>query len=423
MEEWKIYRLGDLVDFQNGYAFKSSKFLYDGKYKIIRIKELKNGLVKFFEDTVSISDEPNEILSKILVNKGDVIFALTGDPVSKQNANSWVGRVSLYTHDIPAYLNQRTCKIIQCNNVVPQYVYYYFRQYENLYSLASKATGSASQANISTKILEDTEILLPSLSVQKKMVAILASLDNKIALNRRINDNLEQQTQALFKSWFVDFEPFRGGKFVDSELGMIPEGWNIQPISSIFNFQEGPGIRNWQYVNNGTKFINIRCINNDIINIQNANMISDEEAQGKYAHFMLKENDIVISCSGTLGRKALVLKEYLPLCLNTSVILFTPRINRQLGFLYGYLGSSLFLNKQIELASGSVQANFGPIHLKGLSIAIPDNNVLNQFSDIVNSIIQKKKNIISESLRLTNLRDSILPKLMSGKIKIDKLNS
>ena len=87
------------------------------------------------------------------------------------------------------------------------------------------------------------------------------------------------------------------------------------------------------------------------------------------------------------------------------------------------LGSSLFLNKQIELASGSVQANFGPIHLKGMSIAIPDNNVLNQFSDIVNSIIQKKKNIISESLRLTNLRDSILPKLMSGKIKIDKLNS
>ena len=241
--------------------------------------------------------------------------------------------------------------------------------------------------------------------------------------NRQINDNLEQQAQALFKAWFVDFEPFRGGKFVDSELGMIPEGWNIQPISSIFNFQEGPGIRNWQYVNNGTKFINIRCINNDIINIQDANMISDEEAQGKYAHFMLKENDIVISCSGTLGRKALVLKEYLPLCLNTSVIRFTPRINRQLGFLYGYIGSSLFLNKQIELASGSVQANFGPIHLKGMSIAIPDNNVLNQFSDIVNSIIQKKKNIISESLRLTNLRDSILPKLMSGKIKIDKLNS
>ena len=321
----------------------------------------------------------------------------------------------------PTITNQQFNSIIPNRRFDADFVYY-------LMTLVGKELNYLSKTSTAVPIINKSsfsnyEVEVPDLETQEKIASILSSLDSKIELNRRINDNLEQQTQALFKSWFVDFEPFRGGKFVDSELGMIPEGWNIQPISSIFNFQEGPGIRNWQYVNNGTKFINIRCINNDIINIQNANMISDEEAQGKYAHFMLKENDIVISCSGTLGRKALVLKEYLPLCLNTSVIRFTPRINRQLGFLYGYLGSSLFLNKQIELASGSVQANFGPIHLKGMSIAIPDNNVLNQFSDIVNSIIQKKKNIISESLRLTNLRDSILPKLMSGKIKIDKLNS
>ena len=321
----------------------------------------------------------------------------------------------------PTVTNQQFNSIIPNKNFNADFVYYLMTLVGRELNYLSKTSTAVPIINKSS--FSNYEVEVPNLETQEKIASILSSLDSKIELNRRINDNLEQQTQALFKSWFVDFEPFRGGKFVDSELGMIPEGWNIQPISSIFNFQEGPGIRNWQYVNNGTKFINIRCINNDIINIQNANMISDEEAQGKYAHFMLKENDIVISCSGTLGRKALVLKEYLPLCLNTSVIRFTPRINRQLGFLYGYLGSSLFLNKQIELASGSVQANFGPIHLKGMSIAIPDNNVLNQFSDIVNSIIQKKKNIISESLRLTNLRDSILPKLMSGKIKIDKLNS
>lgn len=321
----------------------------------------------------------------------------------------------------PTVTNQQFNSIIPNKNFNADFVYYLMTLVGRELNYLSKTSTAVPIINKSS--FSNYEVEVPDLETQEKIASILSSLDSKIELNRRINDNLEQQAQALFKSWFVDFEPFRGGKFVDSELGMIPEGWNIQPISSIFNFQEGPGIRNWQYVNNGTKFINIRCINNDIINIQNANMISDEEAQGKYAHFMLKENDIVISCSGTLGRKALVLKEYLPLCLNTSVIRFTPRINRQLGFLYGYLGSSLFLNKQIELASGSVQANFGPIHLKGMSIAIPDNNVLNQFSDIVNSIIQKKKNIISESLRLTNLRDSILPKLMSGKIKIDKLNS
>ena len=414
MEEWKKYKLGEITSkIGSGATPKGGRDSYlGGNIALIRSQNVldfsfsKLGLAY-------INEVQAEKLSNVEVYEKDVLLNITGDSVA---------RVCIVPNNVlPARVNQHVVIIRGNDKVDYRYLLYYLQYIKP--QLLSLSQGGATRNALTKKMIEELEVKMPSKGIQKEIVSILYALDSKIELNRRINDNLEQQTQALFKSWFVDFEPFRGGKFVDSELGMIPEGWNIQPISSIFNFQEGPGIRNWQYVNNGTKFINIRCINNDIINIQNANMISDEEAQGKYAHFMLKENDIVISCSGTLGRKALVLKEYLPLCLNTSVIRFTPRINRQLGFLYGYLGSSLFLNKQIELASGSVQANFGPIHLKGMSIAIPDNNVLNQFSDIVNSIIQKKKNIISESLRLTNLRDSILPKLMSGKIKIDKLNS
>ena len=414
MEEWKKYKLGEITSkIGSGATPKGGRDSYlGGNIALIRSQNVldfsfsKLGLAY-------INEVQAEKLSNVEVYEKDVLLNITGDSVA---------RVCIVPNNVlPARVNQHVAIIRGNDKVDYRYLLYYLQYIKP--QLLSLSQGGATRNALTKKMIEELEVKMPSKGIQKEIVSILYALDSKIELNRRINDNLEQQTQALFKSWFVDFEPFRGGKFVDSDLGMIPEGWNIQPISSIFNFQEGPGIRNWQYVNNGTKFINIRCINNDIINIQNANMISDEEAQGKYAHFMLKENDIVISCSGTLGRKALVLKEYLPLCLNTSVIRFTPRINRQLGFLYGYLGSSLFLNKQIELASGSVQANFGPIHLKGMSIAIPDNNVLNQFSDIVNSIIQKKKNIISESLRLTNLRDSILPKLMSGKIKIDKLNS
>ena len=413
MEEWKKYKLGEITSkIGSGATPKGGRDSYlGGNIALIRSQNVldfsfsKLGLAY-------INEVQAEKLSNVEVYEKDVLLNITGDSVA---------RVCIVPNNVlPARVNQHVAIIRGNDKVDYRYLLYYLQYIKP--QLLSLSQGGATRNALTKKMIEELEVKMPSKGIQKEIVSILYALDSKIELNRRINDNLEQQTQALFKSWFVDFEPFRGGKFVDSELGMIPEGWNIQPISSIFNFQEGPGIRNWQYVNNGTKFINIRCINNDIINIQNANMISDEEAQGKYAHFMLKENDIVISCSGTLGRKALVLKEYLPLCLNTSVIRFTPRINRQLGFLYGYLGSSLFLNKQIELASGSVQANFGPIHLKGMSIAIPDNNVLNQFSDIVNSIIQKKKNIISESLRLTNLRDSILPKLMSGKIKIDNLN-
>ena len=377
---------------------------YGGNIPWLNTKEINFSSI--YETEKTITEEGLNNSSAKWIPANSVIVAMYGATAGKTAITK-----------IPLTTNQACCNLTIDSNMA-DYRFVYYALYNDYAYLASLANGGAQQ-NLNAQQIKEFEIPFPSLEEQKRIADILSSLDSKIALNCRINDNLEQQAQSLFKSWFVDFEPFRGGKFVDSELGMIPEGWNIQPISNIFNFQEGPGIRNWQYVNNGTKFINIRCINNDIINIQNANMISDEEAQGKYAHFMLKENDIVISCSGTLGRKALVLKEYLPLCLNTSVIRFTPRIKRQLGFLYGYLSSSLFLNKQIELASGSVQANFGPLHLKGMSIAIPDNNVLNQFSDIVNSIIQKKKNIISESLRLTNLRDSILPKLMSGEIKIN----
>lgn len=416
MEEWKEYKLGEIFDFNNGLS-KRGKFFGHG-YDFVSFKTVfKNHfLPNTLDDLVESSKKERE---KFSVKEGDVFLTRTSET---QNELAY-SCVALKDYPNATY-NGFTKRLRPNGKIKIDSIFsaYFFRS-AIFRNQVTSMSNMVTRASLSNEMLDRMSIKIPSYDLQKTIGKILFSFDAKIQLNKRINDNLEQQAQALFKSWFVDFEPFRGGKFVDSELGMIPEGWNIQSISSIFNFQEGPGIRNWQYVNNGTKFINIRCINNDIINIQNANMISDEEAQGKYAHFMLKENDIVISCSGTLGRKALVLKEYLPLCLNTSVIRFTPRINRQLGFLYGYLGSSLFLNKQIELASGSVQANFGPIHLKGMSIAIPDNNVLNQFSDIVNSIIQKKKNIISESLRLTNLRDSILPKLMSGKIKIDKLNS
>ncbi|MBK9217448.1 MAG: restriction endonuclease subunit S [Uliginosibacterium sp.] len=175
-------------------------------------------------------------------------------------------------------------------------------------------------------------VRVPSLDEQRRIAEMLGTLDDRIALLRETNATLEAIAQALFKSWFVDFDPVharaRGEQpeglpeplaalfpdsFEESPLGLVPRGWRVEPLSDVMDFKEGPGIRNWQYTNSdeGTRFINIRCIQDGDLTIETANRISDEEANGKYAHFHLASWDVVVSTSGTLGRSAIVREEHL----------------------------------------------------------------------------------------------------------------
>ena len=182
--------VGDFFSFQNGYAFKSKDFVREGKYKIVKIKELKDGLVQFFDDTAEVDLPDNFDFDKYIIRKGDVLFALTGDPVNKPNPLSWVGRVAYYNYDEPALLNQRVCKAIPKTDIPSDFLYYFFRQNREFYRLASKATGSASQANISTKTIEQHNINITDVENVKKIVTFLKNIDDNILYNNRINRNL-----------------------------------------------------------------------------------------------------------------------------------------------------------------------------------------------------------------------------------------
>jgi type I restriction enzyme S subunit len=231
-----------------------------------------------------------------------------------------------------------------------------------------------------------------------------------------VNHHLEQMVQAIFKSWFVDFEPWDG---------VMPEDWKIYPFEEFISFQEGPGIRNWQYVpQNGTKFINIRCIQDGDLKLDTANMITIEEACGKYSHFMLNEWDVVISTSGTLGRYAVVRKEHLPLCLNTSVIRFVPKHTfSHFSYMLGYLTSSEFFEHLQTKASGSVQANFGPMHLRQIAMLVPSNVVLMDYHQLVFPLIERIIENRRESDQLVLLRDTLLPRLMSGELSVSDIDT
>ena len=388
MSEWKYYKLGDMVDFQNGFAFKSSDFRYDGKYKIIRIKELKNGSVKFFEDTVSVSDNPNETMSKFLVSKGDVIFALTGDPVNKPNPNSWVGRVSIYTHKEPAYLNQRTCKITQRGDVVPQYIFYYFRLYGNFYSLASKATGSASQANISTKTLEDTEIKLPSMKVQNEIVNILFSLDEKIETNRKINAWLEALAQTIFKSWFIDFEPF-GGK--------MPEDWDIKSLSEVASFLNGLAMQKYPPVNSNDKLpvLKIKELGEGKIN-DNSDYCSMANIGFDY---IIGNGDVIFSWSGTL-----LVRIWTGGKCGLNQHLFKVTSNQYPKWFYYFW--TLHHNEQFKRIAKDKAVTMGHIKREDLDkamVAVPTSEIMHRIGGIMNPILDQIVNVRIESARLAEL--------------------
>lgn len=325
------------------------------------------------------------------------------------------------------------------SELLPEYVGYYLRSPKFRQSMLAMSTMST-RASLNNEMIGRLEISFPSRQLQVQISEVLKSLDDRITLLRETNTTLEAIAQALFKSWFVDFDPVHAKQqgrapegmdaqtaalfpdsFEESELGMVPKGWSVDWLSNMMDFKEGPGIRNWQYTNSdeGTRFINIRCIQDGDLSLESANRIHDDEANGKYSHFHLNEWDIVVSTSGTLGRSAIVRKEHLPLMLNTSVIRFRP-INgvTEFGFLFNYLNSSEFLYKLESMASGSVQKNFGPMHLKQIKIIKPNFDVVKAYENISKPIFEKILENRSTAQNLTLTRDTLLPRLISGQLRL-----
>jgi len=287
------------------------------------------------------------------------------------------------------------------------------------------------QPSIKVPHLMGIDILVPSIHEQRAIANVLSAIDDKIELLREQNNTLNAIAKATFRRWFENFDflsedgkPYKsiGKKMFDSELGEIPEGWRVGKLTEMFDFMEGPGIRNWQYAESGRRFINIRLIQDGDIIIKDANFISEEEAESTYKHFHLQDRDMVVSTSGTLGRSAIVRKEHLPLMLNTSVIRFRPIDKCSYGFMYLFLNSRFFQNELESLASGSVQLNFGPVHLKQIEMIIPSTDVLRRFAELVNPIYKKISFNLSQIETLSGLRDCLLPKLMRGELRVKGFN-
>lgn len=390
MSEWKKVTLGELID-------SGECAIYDNLRKPlskIERNKMKYGNLYPYYGAAGVIDFINNYCFDgyylLIAEDGTITSDGTKPMLQLANGKFWV---SNHAH------------VLQCKNEwKTKFLYYALLNVD----INPYITGSV-QPKLNQENLFSIPLLIPKSELEQRAIAsVLSSLDDKIDLLQRENKTLEAMAETLFRQWFIK----------EAE-----KDWDKVPLSEFFDFKEGPGIRNWQFKDKGIPFINIRLISDGEIDVSKANFIDEKEANEKYKHFYLQRKDMVVSTSGTLGKTAIVRNYHLPLLLNTSVIRFRPKDGVNYSFMYAYLNSNEFHEQLMKLASGSVQLNFGPMHLKQITIQLPPKNKLEYFRAIANPIYDKIESNYSQIRTLTQLRDTLLPKLMSGEVRVDLCQS
>ena len=384
--EWKEVRLGDVCDLIAGFAFKAKDF---GEFptKVIKIGDIKPPFVDYVGQVgVDISNYDINRLSKYTVKYGDYVLAMTG---------ATIGKVGKYISENFSYINQRVLKFSPKQNVDADFINYIICS--NIFAkyVVNFVDSESAQPNISAPTISKFAFQIPSeKDDQHRIASILSSLDRKIELNNKINADLEEMAQAIFKNWFVDFEPFKGGKFVDSELGMIPEGWKVVKLGDFFP------------VKTGKKDANTASVN------------------GKYPFFSCSQNALCtdsysFDCDAILvaGNGDFNVKWYsgkFDAYQRTYVLI--PYNKKLLALLYYVVKRNLLTIT--SKARGSVIRFITKGNLTDFEFAIPRDLENNEIVDVFKSINEKIFANIKENSRLSSLRDTLLPRLMSGELEV-----
>lgn len=310
----------------------------------------------------------------------------------------------------------------------PKFLYYLTIEPNFRKAAIKSMTGTSGRQRVQNNILENILVVLPSIPEQTKIAKILSSLDDKIELNSEINITLEKICMEFFKHWFVDFEfpneqgkPYKssGGEFIDSEHGKIPKGWRVVELKDICN-QIKPGT-NFQpkRIKKGIPFLNVKNINTGNIDLTGVKYISNEDYDKVHKMWQPEENDILISRIGTLGLVAVIKKKDLPLAVHYNFInIKTSTIPFQV--MYFILKSDYFQQKYNLIKKQSVQEYVTIDEVEKINLILPNDIILlKDCFDTLKYIYNKIEGNQIENQALSQIRDTLLPKLITGKIKVN----
>ena len=373
---------------------------YGGNIPWLNTKEINFNRISETEKT--ITDEGLNNSSAKWIPAKSVIVAMYGATAGKTAITQ-----------IPLTTNQACCNLT-IDSAKADYRFVYYALYNDYTYLASLANGGAQQ-NLNAQQIKDFEIPFPSLKEQKYIANILSSLDDKIELNRRINDNLEQQAQALFKSWFVDFEPFKKGKFIDSELGMIPEGWQVEELGNITNsITEKVGKR--------TDVKVLSPVNTGDLLLSEEYFTKQVYSKNLAKYIMVAPNDFAYNPAriniGSIGMNTFDFSG----CVSPVYVVF--RCEKEYHHFFNIFKVTKNFKEEVNTrAIGGVRQTLSYKDFSLIKIVYPPKEAVERFNKIYSHIMTLIKKNVLENKRLHQTRDTLLPKLMSGELKINDINN
>lgn len=403
--EWKEVRLGDVCEIKGGKRLPKGVNLITQKnsHPYIRVRDLgKSKTIELNSSYEYVDEITQKQIQRYITQKGDILISIVGT----------IGLIAIVGGSLDgANLTENCVKLVKLDKIDSEYLYYYLKSPFGQQNI-SRGTVGAVQAKLPIKNIQDFSIICPELiSDQRRIASILSSLDRKIELNNKINADLEEMAQAIFKNWFVDFEPFKDGKFVDSELGMIPEGWKVGRLTEIASYMNGLAMQKFPPENNEDSLpvLKIKELGQGFCGTD-----SDRCSCNLKDECKIHDGDVIFSWSGTLLVDVWCGGD----CgLNQHLFKVTSKDYPKWFYYYWtkhHLREFIHIAKDKAVTMGHIKRG----HLEEAMVAIPDNDSMEKAHELFEPILSKMISLRLESSRLSSLRDALLPRLMSGELEV-----
>lgn len=410
MTEWRKRCLGEITSFMSkGIPPKYVERENENTVRVLNQKCNRNFEINYEESRLHDCSKKKVPDDKML-RPGDVLINSTGTGTA--------GRVA-QLYDVPTSTTIDGHMILLRPTGEIDSIYYGYAVKAFQSQIETLAEGSTGQTEINRKRLqEEIVISFPKeKETQDRIAHFLLNIDEKIKVNNKINKNLEQQAQTIFKSWFVDFEPFGGVQ--PSEMQFIP----LQELCKVVTKGTTPTTLGKSFTNSGINFIKAESIHDNHSIDSSKFAFIDEETNALLKRSIIKANDIVFTIAGTLGRFAMIDNSMLPANTNQAVAIIRPDETKVTpAYLYSFfIGNwhNEYYSKRIQQA---VQANLSLTTIKSLPIAVLNDTTMSNYDKLVSPLFALMKNNEEENRRLSKLRDTLLPKLMSGELDVSDID-